>query len=238
MIGMPAVGADGQERLDAEALAEGEPLLHASVYEELRRRLITGKIVPGVGLSTRGLALQMGVSQMPVREALGRLSAEGAVLIRSKRKIETPPMTRERFTDLLECRLLLEPEAAALALPHMDAAALAMLRRKDAALDHAIAAGDVISYMECNAAFHFSLYQLNARPTLNRLIEALWLQFGPFMRTVYESYGAANLVDQHRLALDAADARDPAALRAAIAADIADGMGLIGRGWLHSRTDA
>src|SRR5271156_5029677 len=88
-----------------------EPVLRASIYEDLRRRLITGKIVPGVGLSTRGLALELGVSQMPVRDALSRLAAEGAVLIRSKRKIEVQPMTQDRFADLLACRLLLEPEA-------------------------------------------------------------------------------------------------------------------------------
>jgi DNA-binding GntR family transcriptional regulator len=206
-----------------------EPLLHASVYEELRRRLITGKITPGVGLSTRGLAQEMGVSQMPVREALGRLSAEGAVVIRSKRRIEVAPMTPDRFTDLLECRRLLEPEAAVLALPRLDAGMIDQLRRMDADLDRAIAEGDVIAYMECNAAFHFSLYRANGRPTLNRLIEALWLQFGPFMRTVYSHYGAANLVDQHRLALDALEAGDAEGLRRAIASDIADGMGLIGR---------
>ena len=51
------------------------PALHASIYEDLRRRIITGKIMPGVGLSTRGLALELGVSQMPVRDALSRLAA-------------------------------------------------------------------------------------------------------------------------------------------------------------------
>jgi DNA-binding GntR family transcriptional regulator len=133
---------------------------------------------------------------------------------------------------------LLEPEAAVLALPHIDTPAIARLRALDRDLDAAIAAGDVIRYMECNAAFHFDLYHANRRPTLNRLIESLWLQFGPFMRTVYEHFGAANLVDQHRLALDAAEAGDSEALRAAIAADIADGMGLIGQAWLRSQVDA
>ncbi len=219
-----------RETGSAEPSSAGEgPLLHTSVYEELRRRLITGKVAPGVGLSTRGLALELGVSQMPVRDALSRLAAEGAVLIRSKRKIEVPPMTAERFTDLLECRLLLEPEAAIAALPHVDAAAIERLRRIDADLDLAIENDDVIGYMELNFAFHFGLYRANGRATLNRLIEALWLQFGPFMSTVYGFYGAAHLVDQHRLALDALEAGDPVALRRAIASDIADGMGLIGR---------
>ncbi|QUD88849.1 GntR family transcriptional regulator [Phenylobacterium montanum] len=206
-----------------------EPVLHASIYDDLRRRMITGKIVPGVGLSTRGLALELGVSQMPVRDALSRLAAEGAVAIRSKRKIEVPPMNPERFTDLLDCRLLLEPEAAVQALPHITPAKMKQLREIDAALDTAMENGDVIGYMEKNFEFHFALYRANNRPTLNRLIETLWLQFGPFMRVVYGRYGTANLVDQHRVALDAIEAGDADSLRRAIAGDIADGMGLIGR---------
>ena len=49
--------------------------LHETVQAELRRRLVTGKIIPGVSLSTRKLAEELGVSQMPVREALSRLAA-------------------------------------------------------------------------------------------------------------------------------------------------------------------
>ncbi len=231
---MPGGSAANGQTTKGAALHEPdaghEPLLHASIYEELRRRMITGKIVPGVGLSTRGLALEMGVSQMPVRDALSRLAAEGAVQIRSKRKIEVSPMTAERFADLLDCRLLLEPEAAVQALPHITPSLLRRLREVDAALDAAMERGDVIGYMECNFEFHFSLYRANGRQTLNRLIEALWLQFGPFMRVVYGRYGTANLVDQHRIALDAIAANDAEALRQAIASDIGDGMGLIVRG--------
>jgi DNA-binding GntR family transcriptional regulator len=224
---------------DAAPAAAVEPVLRATIYEELRRRMITGKITPGVGLSTRGLALEMGVSQMPVRDALSRLAAEGAVAIRSKRRIEVPAMSAERFNDLLDCRLLLEPEAAVLALPQITPAKLKQLREIDAALDAAMEQGDVIAYMESNFAFHFNIYRANQRPIQNRLIEALWLQFGPFMRVVYGRVGTANLVDQHRIALDAIEARDPEGLRRAIASDIADGMGLIGRSsWTERTPDA
>src|SRR5215469_16036932 len=123
-----------------------EPLLHASVYEELRARLITGKIIPGAGLSTRSLAAELGVSQMPVRDALSRLAAEGAVQIRSKRKIEVTAMTAERIADLLGCRLLLEPQAAVDALPHIGPGLLKRLREIDAKLDAAMERGDVIRY--------------------------------------------------------------------------------------------
>jgi DNA-binding GntR family transcriptional regulator len=204
-------------------------LLRTSVYDELRQRFVTGKIIPGSSLSTRSVAQELGVSQMPVREALSRLAAEGAVEIRSKRRIVVPPMTAGRFDDLLRCRELLEPEAAAAALPHIDAARLRRLRAVDDALDVALRTGDVTGYMEGNHEFHFLIYQAQPRRTLHRLIETLWLQFGPYMRVVYGRFGTAKLVDQHQLAISAIRERNAARLKRAILADIRDGMGLIGK---------
>jgi len=207
----------------------GDGLLRASVHQELRHRFVTGKVAPGVGLSTRALAQELGVSQMPVREALSRLAAEGAVEIRSKRRIIVPPMTAGRFADLLRCRELLEPEAAAMALPYIDAARLKQLRAADDALGVALKSGDVQSYMERNFEFHFLIYRAQPRTTMTQLIETLWLQFGPHMRVVYGRFGTANLVDQHQVALRAIRERSATRLKRAIRADIRDGMGLIGK---------
>jgi DNA-binding GntR family transcriptional regulator len=63
--------------------------------------------------------------------------------------------------------------------------------------------------------------------TLNRMIETLWMQFGPFMRVVYGRFGTANLVDQHVAASDAIADGDAERLRTAIAGDIRDGMNLL-----------
>lgn len=206
---------------------EGEATLREGVYAELRRRMITGRLAPGVGISTRGLAQQLGVSQMPVRDALGRLAAEGAVEIRSKRRIIVPVTTIERLDELMHCRLLLEPEAAVLALDALDARAVKALRTTDAAIDTALESGDVNSYMENNFAFHFLIYRAHGEGVLTRIIETLWVQFGPLMRVVYGRVGTAKLVDRHREAIDAIVRGDAKALRAAITADIADGQSLI-----------
>ncbi len=210
--------------------AEGEDAspLHASVYEDLRRRMITGKIAPGVSISTRGLAQQLGVSQMPVRDALSRLAAEGAVEIRSKRRIIVPTMTGERLDEIMRCRMLLEPEAAVQALPFVDGSVARALEAADGQVNAALASGDVNAYMENNFRFHFLIYRAGRRnPILTRLIETLWLQFGPLMRVVYGRVGTVNLVDQHALALGAIAARDGVRLREAIRADIVDGIDLI-----------
>ena len=217
---------------------EPDMLLHASVYGEVRKRFITGQIVPGASLSTRRLALELGVSQTPVREALSRLAAERAIEIRSKRKVAIPPMTPDRFDDLLKCRLLLEPESAALALPAMSRTRLAQLKAIDGTINDALAAGDVNAYMRGNFDFHFTLYRTHRFETLNQLIEILWLQFGPYMRLVYGRVGTANLVDQHAMALTAIAQGDEDGLRQAISGDIADGMGLIGRSGLETERAA
>ena len=95
-------------------------------------------------MSTRGLAQQLGVSQMPVRDALGRLAAEGAVEIRSKRRIIVLVTTTKRLTELMHCRRLLEPEAAVLALDAIDSRGVKALRTADAAIDAALRAATSI----------------------------------------------------------------------------------------------
>ncbi len=222
-----APGPIGDDGPDDDAI-----LLHNSVYDELCWRILTGRITADMTLSTRGLAQELGVSQMPVREALARLAAERAIEIRSKRRITVPPMTPARFDDLLRCRLLLEPEAARQALDYIDKARLKLLKEIDAKMDIALRTGDVNAYMEGNFNFHFELYRARRLDTLDQLIGTLWLQFGPYMRVVYGRFGTANLVDQHHVALAAIEAHDREALGLAIHRDIEDGMGLIGRSGL------
>lgn len=207
-----------------------------SVYEGLRYRLITGRIAPGVGISTRGLAQQLGVSQMPVRDALSRLAAEGAVEIRTKRKIVVPIMTGARLQEIMRCRLLLEPAAAADALPYIDAARLQDIRRADRQTGEALQNGDVNLYMESNFRFHSLIYRSHQVNILSRMIEMLWMQFGPFMRVVYGRLGTANLVDQHMIATQAIAERNVDALRQAIVDDIGDGMSLIRESELDKAT--
>ena len=225
----PVRKAAGRPPRMPESAPLSPELLRINVHDELTRRFITGKVTPGSTLSTRGLAEELGVSQTPVREALSRLAADGAVEIRSKRKIVIPSMTVERFDDLLRCRELLEPEAAVRALPHIDAKRLRQLEQIDASIGAALDSGDVNAYMQGNFDFHFLIYGAQPRNTLNRLIETLWLQFGPYMRVVYGRVGTANLVDQHEVAVRAIGAGDAKRLGRAILADIRDGMHLIGK---------
>lgn len=209
-------------------LAPASGLAHQRVYEALRNALIGGQFVPGRGVTLRGLAQDLGVSPMPVREAIRRLEAERALEIGGNRRVYVPQMTRAKFDELVLARCLLEPEAAVRAMPLIDEMAVRNLKTIDETIDEAIARGDADAYVHGNHAFHFTIYRTAESPVLVPLIEGLWLQFGPFMRTVYGRLGTANVVDHHVATLAALRAGDEKALRAAIRDDILDGMNLIG----------
>lgn len=199
------------------------------VDSAVRSGLLTGRFIPGKAVTIRGLAAELGVSPMPVREVLQRLAAENALEVKPNGRVQVPDMNPARFDEVLTARLLLEPELAALALPHLSGDDAAELRAIDDDIDARLTDGDAEAYMRLNHAFHFRIYRASGSRVLLPLIDSLWLQFAPFMRTVYGRVGTASLVDQHKEAIRAIELSDTSALRAAISADITDGMGLLGK---------
>ena len=195
------------------------------VHRRLRHAIMTGRISPGRALTIRGLAAALGVSAMPVREAMRRLVAEQALELLDNRRVRVAPMTPSRFEALVEARVLLEREAAIRALKYADAPALSMLRRLDAEDDAAVAKGDIERAIEANFAFHRALYMLSPGDALTPLIESLWLQIGPFMRAALANLAVHYHADRHAEALEAIETKNAAALADAIEADIRDGIG-------------
>ena len=222
-------------RLEREANEGERELQHARVYRELREAIVTGRFVPGRPVTLRGVAEELGVSPMPVREALRQLVAERALEMFDNRRIAVPAMSSTRFAELCLARSLLEPELAALALPRTTGADIDAMVALDAAIDRALAQGDTEAYMRHNYAFHFRLYRAAGSAVLLPLVESLWLQVGPFLRMVVGRLGTSYVVDRHQAAVRALRDRDEVGLREAIRADILDGQEIIGRDVLTPR---
>ncbi|WP_269583719.1 GntR family transcriptional regulator [Roseibium sp. Sym1] len=218
----------GPAKVDA-APASSRGATREQVDNAVRSGLLTGRFIPGKAVTIRGLAAELGVSPMPVREVLQRLAAENALEVKPNGRVQVPDMTPARFDEVMKARLLLEPELAALALPHLTAKDAADLKAIDDDIDARLTDGDAEAYMRLNHAFHFRIYRASGSKVLLPLIDSLWLQFAPFMRTVYGRVGTASLVDQHKEAIRAIEQSDTTTLRAAISADITDGMGLLGK---------
>ncbi|WP_428644213.1 GntR family transcriptional regulator [Roseibium sp.] len=224
---------------DPAATSEAPPSSSRGATREqvdtaVRSGLLSGKFIPGKSVTIRGLATELGVSPMPVREVLQRLAAENALEVKPNGRVQVPDMTPERFDEILTARLLLEPELAVLSLPHLTRNDAKDLQIIDDNIDERLTSGDAEAYMRLNHDFHFRIYGASKSSVLLPLIDSLWLQFAPFMRTVYGRVGTAILEDRHKEAIRAIEQQDKDGLRAAIAADISDGMGLLGRDILSS----
>ncbi len=198
------------------------------VEASVREALLTGRFIPGNPVTLRGLAADLGVSPMPVREAVRALAAAHALDMRPNGRIRVPRMTAQRFDELLHARILLEPHIATMALDFLDKPAAAELTQIDDAIDESLRTGDVEGYMRLNHAFHFRIYRAAGSEVVLPLVENVWLQFAPFMRTVYGRVGTFVVEDMHKEAIAAIQRNDRAALRHAIECDIRDGMGIIG----------
>ncbi|AYV46911.1 GntR family transcriptional regulator [Caulobacter flavus] len=200
--------------------------VHDQVYDAIRKALITGKIAPGVGVSLRSLAAELGVSPMPVRDAVRRLAAERALAINpANKRLSVPSLSAERLEQLELARQWIEPELAARAAPRADEALVRKLKLIDQDLEEALRVGDVDRYMVANHAFHFAIYERAGAEVLLAMAGGLWLQIGPFMRVVFGRVGTGSLpADRHAQAMDALKARDAEGARRAIAADLSEGM--------------
>ncbi len=229
---LAGVSAGAKSASEADEPRESQAIVglttHEEVYRRLREQILYGGIKPGSAVTLRGLADELGVSPMPVREAVRRLIAERALLLQDNRRVMVPPMSRDTFEQILFARRALEPELSARALQKLTKKDIAAIEAVDLAIDRAMRAGDTEGYMRANHQFHFSIYRKSEAWTLVALVESIWLQFGPFMRMAYGRIGTSTIEDHHEFALAAMRKGDAQGLRSAIDADIGQGMGFIG----------
>ena len=197
---------------------------HEITYARLRDMILFGLLEPGAPVTIQGLINDLGAGMTPVREALRRLAAEGALLPQGNRRVTVPRVNLALLDQIAFARLTIEPHLAELAAAHLTPALIARLETLDAQVDAAIRAGDITAYLQSNHAFHFALYEASNAPVLVDMARSLWLRFGPSLRIVVARGGALALPDQHGLALSAMRAGDGAGLARALRDDILQGV--------------
>lgn len=186
------------------------PLLVADV---LRQAILRGILTAGQQLRQDEIARELGVSHIPVREALRQLEAEGLVRLRPYRGFEVSELSPEEVEELYEIRIPLECQALRLALPHLTEEDV---RKAEQVLDAIDAADDPSVWSELNTEFHAVLYAPSRRQRLLNLIRTLRTNVDRYLR-LYISVMQRKQFSQreHRRILDAVRKRDEAeALRA------------------------
>ncbi len=145
-----------------------ESLRH-QIYNDLRDKLRHGRIGPDDRLIDVKIAKSLGISRMPVREALLQLISEGH-LVGTTRGFAVPQLTPQDIRDIFEVRKLLEPRAAASAARDLDAAGITMLGQ---ALERAVAAveaGDGEELVAANIVFRRTWLDANRNRRLAETI--------------------------------------------------------------------
>ena len=194
--------------------------LQDRVYRRICDMILDGEIEPGKQVTIQAVADACGVSHMPVREALKRLTAANALTVVSGRSIGIPSLSRAALTDLRNVRVEVESLAAVWAARHITEEEMVKLGEECRRLEAAIAAGDVKSYLRANHAFHFTIYRASRSARLVAIIENLWLQISPYFNNLGGSYSVANA--HHQIMVDALRQRDEKKVEAALRADLDD----------------
>lgn len=200
---------------------------HDWVYRTLRQEIMYGELTPGQSLTIRGVADRFGVSMTPAREAVRRLSAEGALTMTKTGRVSAPQLSHERIEELAAIRALLEPELAARAQPRAHMALIERLSRINASCDEAIVKNDAVGYIRANLEFHRTLYLRAQAPAMLALVETVWLQLGPTMAALYARLQRPNATANHRTALAALKAGDEPGLKLAVRADVTQGLRML-----------
>jgi DNA-binding GntR family transcriptional regulator len=199
---------------------------NARAYLSLKQAVLAGGFKPGEIVTLRALAKRLVIGDTPVREAVKRLISEGAFEALPNRSARVPLLDRREIQQILDLRIMLESNAAALAAHNITLHQIEQLRALHKSMGAAVAVDDSQAYGKLNMAFHFEIYRIANNKTLATLIEALWLRMAPFVsRTRSLITSDADQAwqvacGQHEALLAAMQTRDAEAARAAMREDL------------------
>jgi DNA-binding GntR family transcriptional regulator len=151
----------------------------ANVVAILREEILTGQLQGGAPVREQDVAARLGVSRTPVREAVGRLVAEGLLLKDGNRTAHVFRPSLDELLEIYEIRIPLESLAARLACEAPTPEFLAELRAAGRVLDRARPGADWSARHE---AFHLCLVGGSGRPRLEALVRTLRVQSEPYVR--------------------------------------------------------
>jgi DNA-binding GntR family transcriptional regulator len=160
--------------------------LRQLVVDRVRADILEGKLASGTWVRQERIAKELGVSQMPVREALRELAAEGLVEHAPYRGVRVACLTAEDAEDLFAARAAVEALAAHAAAERITPEEIAELKRLNREMKQRLAPKHLAKYRELNRRFHTVLYTASRRPFLIRTLHQFWSAFPTMLLTRFE----------------------------------------------------
>ena len=179
------------------------------VYDHLRAEILEGRLEPGTELIEVALAEQLGVSRGPLREAIGRLAAEGLVTVSPRRGAVVRSLSKEEFLELYQVREALERKAVQLAVPRLADEQFEELAALNEAMEAHARKNEVEAFFEANLAFHARLLEASGNGKLQELYRQLLGQLGRYrFRSLTLRGNLQRSVSEHKAILRAAKRGD------------------------------
>jgi DNA-binding GntR family transcriptional regulator len=169
------VGADG-----ARPASKSE-----AAYADIRRKIMNGAYGPGYRLVLDVLSREMGISTVPIREAIRRLEAEGYVDFQRNVGARVAAFNEAEFEQTTHVVALLEGYATALAAPHMRTADVRAARKVNREMRALLKDFDAIQFSRLNREFHFVIYDRCPNSHIRGLLEAQWSRLDAVRRSVF-----------------------------------------------------
>jgi DNA-binding GntR family transcriptional regulator len=184
-------------------------------FERLKEEIRTNRMPAGFQASEPEIALRLGMSRTPVREALIRLEADGLVELVPRRGVRVLPIRLGDMREIYDILTALEPEAAAkLAASKPSAKDLAPLEQATSDMESALRAGDLEAWAEADDRFHLTLLDLQGNQRLKTIVSALYDQAHRVRVVTMRMRGApTKSTQEHRAILEHLRQGDAAATR-------------------------
>jgi len=159
-----------------------------AVVRALRESITTGELRPGERLYQDAIAEQMGVSRVPVREALNVLRADGQLEYTPHRGYWVSALSRESVAEINLIRRLLESEAIRLAFASLDQDLVDHMESVNREMTEAHEVDDINQFVRLNHAFHFALFERSGLPRLLQHIEMLWKSVDIYRMSIFTDH--------------------------------------------------
>jgi DNA-binding GntR family transcriptional regulator len=180
-----------------------------SVADAIRNQILTGVLRDGEPIKQDDLAEELGVSRIPVREALRQLSAEGLIDLSPHRSASVKGLSQAELLERIELRLWIEPRIIKIAIQNCTASDI---ERADEILTEYrnCAKGDWAARASINCRFHIALYQPSGRKSTVALIEKLMRETSRYRVRMLRKNGFEKATAEHAELLEQFRRRDPA----------------------------
>jgi DNA-binding GntR family transcriptional regulator len=194
-------------------------MVSVDVYGYLAAAILRNDIPPASRVNINAVALSLGVSATPVREALARLESDGLVSqLHLKGYRTTDLLTQREIRDLWQFRMLIEPYGAAHAATSASAEQIAALQHEIDSFTSAPTGSDFDSYQEFSAhdaRLHGLILEASGNDVITRAFQRTHCHLHAF-RLAYNSSAGTATVDEHAAIVEHISARDATGAEAAM----------------------